>query len=395
MNKLLEKYFEKLEDTLVANVKLARKAATLTTLQGEGAEVFVAELLQKHLPARAKIAMQRQIVGADSGFPGQSGPVNKEGCNKPKKFVIDEERIDFGPSNPMDVVIYNEWTCTPNILEAGFVLVESLYLSIEVKCSKKLSRLGELLRKGCEQLALSKLKRRFRPETLYVGNVRLPSKLPVASFRTGRPTACLIGVYWGDMDLDNSEGEDGLQRWGIELLHQIIETVKSWEGCSADKYNGTTCKHPWHYPDVIYVPKVFLAFKVFTEIEVSRNKWKETPVRISEYPFVGSPLTDKKGEVVSITVDVGKGRYTGFSKIQYWILFKHNKPNLLYTYLFWLSQEILKFVYEVPDYHRYLVEDKTRLEGRHGAGITAQGCWGLSKYHNGEWPEPKKPQNDT
>jgi len=338
MNELLQEYFTSLENYLVSSVQLAGKSSTDHTERGSGVEHFVARILESHLPKRAAVTTHRQIIGADS---------------------TKEKILGKGPSNQIDIIVYNEWTTIPNLLANGYVLSESVYLSLEVKARKKVNSNSGLIAAIADavekQLPPAKVDKNLRPETMYFGGMKRKEQLPLTAFRTGKPTYGIIGCLWGEKSKVSAED-------CLEAVRGVIE--------EKDK--------PWNWPDVIYVPDNFLAFKIITSICISQDNNLHEKIQLwnDEYPFI--PKNQKWPENNAIRLNIGEGKA---SEIVYGYLNSDGTLNLLYAFIFWLSNEILKFALERPDYHRYLMtEYDSALCGRHGAGITENGVWTLAEY---------------
>lgn len=339
MNDLLQIYFAQLEKHLVELARLAGVSSTQNQARGEGAEEAVAEIIRCHLPGRAAVTTHRQIIGADTGRDGVK------------------------PSYNVDVLVYNDWTNMSNLLTQGFILAESVYLAIEVKAfgdSPKL--MGAIAEAATNQLPTTRTqKKRLRPETTYFGNVREKGKLPVGSLRTGMPTNGVLGILW----------EEPKQKVTAKRCLDIV-------GRRLKKKNGNSVLKVTDWPDFIYVPRCFLALKV-----VTNTAGKATRVYKDEYPFLDDKCKWPSGGAIQVRADSEEW------KIEYrYLEVKNDLPNLLYAFIFWLSQEILKFGIEIPDYHRYLLpKNDPRLDDREGAMITPDGKWGLARFNNerDEW----------
>ena len=213
VNSLLKQYFEGLEDYLIAGIQLAGDSATAQSPRGQGGASHLARVLGSHLPARARLAVERQIIGADT--------TERNAALTSKHFNFNgkkERNLDAGPSNPIDVIVYNEWTANPSLLEAGYLLAESVYLAIEVKCRQSDKLLAAIVKEASRQLALAKVVKYLRPETTYFGNLRKSMELSVRSTRASRPTTCVVGIVWDGKTSDHVSLDD--------LLPKLVAEVK-------------------------------------------------------------------------------------------------------------------------------------------------------------------------
>lgn len=362
MNNLLQEYFKNLEEYLVKSASLSGVSSTDPLERGTAAEDFVASVIASHLPKRAAVVTHRQIIGADSVRLGSRKRYGPEGQ---------------GPSKPVDLIVYNEWTTVPNLLSQGYILAESVYLAIEVKARDNSSMLKRAISDAVKkQLPYAKVIKRLRPETTYLGNVRRPKDLPLFAARTGRPTYGIFGILWGK----------GGNLSAKECLESVQESIAE-----------TRRQMPWRWPDVIYVPQQFLAFKVITEAEFQDDKGKKevSPVSVykNEYPFLS-----KKWPTAPLTLKAlaeATQRSSRVTKMEYrYIEGRDSTPNLLYAFIFWLCQEVLKFLLEVPDYHRYMMnKDSSILHGREGAAMSSHGTWSTATFDGkkDQWClQPKK-----
>ncbi|MFB0544305.1 MAG: DUF6602 domain-containing protein [Asgard group archaeon] len=359
MNDLLQDYFENLEQYFINSVNLAGKSAskTATTERAAGAEDFVAKILESHLPTRASVATHRQIIGADQE-----------------------------PSGSVDVIVYNEWTTMLNLLNQGFILAESVYLALEVKAAddkstlkgsiytndKGKKRATGIMRAVGEQLPRTRVKKSLRPETIYFGNIRKSGELPFMSTRLFTPTNGVIGFLWGN------SGETLNAKECLECVEKGISECEE----IADK------RSPLNWPNVIYVPQQFLAFMVCEKAIKSDDTPEPLPVLKNEYPFLINSETWSPDTPITFQYDeVPEYKWKGL-QFQYRYLEDDSELNLLYVFIFWLCQEILKFALEIPDYHRYLLPLE-QLDGREGAQITKDGCWHIAKFNKNkdEWEQ--------
>lgn len=304
--------------------------------RAESFEDLFANILKTHLPARAAVATHRHIIGADS---------ENTKATKGK-----------GPSKQIDVVVYNEWTTMPNLLNQGYILAESVYLALEVKARK--GNLISAVAEALENISYAKVAKKLRPETMYFGNVRKEGELSLSSVRLWMPSFGVVVMPWKNSKVEKHAAKKYLDKISKKL---------------ADK------KRLQYYPDVIYVPKQFLAFKVVTKAEID-GCMCDVQVDKSEYPFL-----EENCSTTPLTLQSPAGRV---QVVYRYLEPNRKKPNLLYVFIFWLSQEILKFAYEVPDYHRYLLrEGDERLNEREAANITKSGMWKMTKFNaqKDEW----------
>lgn len=382
MNTLLNIYFNNLENYLVEAAELAGKSATSSTERGSGVEDFVAQILASHLPKRAAVTKHRQIIGADS---------NKS------------EKIGYGPSKPVDIIVYNEWTMIPNLLASGYVLAESVYLALEIKARKypddpekgnKYPLKDEIANTIIYQMPDKKVLKTLRPETLYFGGNRRKNQLPLTASRTGRPTYGVIGIPW-----KNTKGEKETINV-ISVLEAIKRNIIKKDKIHKHNKNKNSIEEnikyielPWNWPDLIYIPHNFLAFKIFTHIrpDPAKDECIETNSWNDEYPFIQRNNKWPPGDDNYINLNINDKNSA--CKMVYGYIEHNLSPlNLLYVLIFWLSNEILKFAMERPDYHRYLL-DESALTGREAAVITEEGMWGISNYikegNKYRWSDPE------
>jgi hypothetical protein len=362
MNEPLRKYFDEVENKLADSAKLAGVTASDNLERGTAAEEYVASILGAHLPRRATIARHRQIVGADSTLkPGDDG---------------------VGPSTPVDILVYNEWTTMPNLVAGGYVLAESVYLALEVKARRNFSDLKSAISMAVtKQLPKAKVRKRLRPETTYFGNVRAMDELPLLSARTERPLYGLLGLVWSK---NSGKQPSSIEAWLKTVRHAVPLPKRDL---------------PWNWPDVIFVPKNFLIFKLFTRKRSGSGHSKAVNTRVwdDEYPFIPKtncwPPANKNGIPLNIP-GANSATEMRFGYLQQ----SDSGPNLLHVFLFWLCQEILKFALEVPDYHRYLLEKgSASLADRQAAIIRPDGRWGLANYNasKDEWLAVQTAPNNT
>ncbi len=125
------------------SANLASATSTNEQERGTALEDLVAEILKTHLPARATVTTHRQIIGVDS----------KESCKNADGKC---------PSGSIDVIVYNEWTTMPTLLDQGYVLAESVYLGLEIKGRREVTDLNTAIRSGINQhLPYTKITKKF------------------------------------------------------------------------------------------------------------------------------------------------------------------------------------------------------------------------------------------
>lgn len=267
----------------------------------------------------------------------------------------------------------------PNLLRQGYILAESVYVAIEVKARNNSSSLKKAISDVVkEKLPYAKVIKKIRPETTYLGNVRRPKDLPLLSARAERPTYGIFGMIW------EQEQEKGKGKGKKLSAKQCLERVQN-------SIARTKRQAAWRWPDFIYVPQHFLACKVFTEAKFEDDngdkKVSAVPVYKNEYPFLtqkwpSDPLRLKA------PAKAGKGSATVTKMVYRYLEGSDSEPNLLYAFIFWLCQEILKFVLEVPDYHRYMMKKgSSKLDGREAATISSHGTLSTARFsgEKDEW----------
>lgn len=256
-------------------------------------------------------------------------------------IIIDAE-TELERSQQVDVIVLNRFSFASRFFPSGHFPAESVYLALEVKSNK--NKLEQALRQCAN---IKRLKKNIRPETAYFGYTSEPGKKPDLKMRIGSPSA---GIWiWPE------ENENYDSQW----LHEKIKNFLNEENDS----NPTQL-----LPSCVYVPKNLLAFKTYPKI-----KGKETAQYQSEYWFCNNKIENEHES---------NGEYP----LRY-VVYEPNStvkpPSRLQIFTFWLSQELLKFVHEVPDFFKYAF-DNSSLKGRQGYSWNPD-AFNVMKYDCGEW----------
>src|SRR5262249_41008266 len=284
---------------------------------GENREHLVAEFLSHHLPRLATVTKSGVLI--DSQFT----------CFQDKK----DRR-----AQQVDVLVLNPFTLLNMWFPAGLYPVESVYLAIEVKSSPS----PQELNKAFSQIArVKKLKKAMRPETTYFAFVTERGRPMDPRERTGSPQA---GVWiWPNAS------ERNRVKW-IEWLRKAI--CKSLSKNQTD--DPRTIKVSM--PSFVYVPKKFLAFKVYPQVwDDEKGKMIDTVHKDSEFWFCS------EDEQLSFK----NGKHDPFQYVIYEPSAEPRNTSRLLILTCWLAQEILKFIHEVPDIFMY-AWPREDLKGRQG-----------------------------
>jgi hypothetical protein len=238
--------------------------------------------------------------------------------------VIDAESA-VNHAQQADVVVYNRFSFAPKLFPAGHFPAESVYLSLEVKSSAR-----QIAHALSQCAGVKQLRKFLRPETTYFGFLSEPGASPNPSVRTGSPTA---GIWIWPQD---SESESSLD-W-------LDDAVEVFGGDQTDDRQFRV-----NLPSCVFIPGKFLAFKIYP-----RTAEKLTAQYASEYWYCKNTGREHRST----------GQHPVYY-VEYQPTNQQGSPSRLQVFTLWLSQEILKFLHEVPDFFAYAFPRDT-FSGRQG-----------------------------
>ena len=256
--------------------------------------------------------------------------------------VIIDSNTDLESTQQADVVVKNRFSSAPRFFAGGHTLAEGVYLALEVKSS-----IDQLYRALEQCASIKKLTKLLRPETTYFGFLSPPGERPDPSPRTSSPTAGIWIWPGNSKTLTMKRLDEVIERFGKNIRDdQAFRTM---------------------LPNVVFVPGNFLAFKIYPRI---RNKPNSSTKSEYWYCQKDGRVHRKNGDFPVFYTSYEPGRNGA-------------APCRLHVFTLWLSQELLKFVHEVPDLFTYAFP-RLKLSGRQGYSLTSHAIQVLS-YKEGAW----------
>jgi len=307
-------YFRKTEESLINLSKMAKMPKGDEKDTGDNREYIVSKFLHTHLPKLATVSTGGAIIDSETKFR------NKQNQR----------------AQQVDVIVINPFTLISRWFPAGYYPVEAVYLAIEVK-SQEIGNAFEQIER------IKNLQKHIRPETTYFHFSVEKNTVPKLSARTLSPSA---GIWvWPKAKRKNSKKKEN-NKWISSLEKRVKACLKIRNGVSEEIIKITM-------PNFLYVPGEFLAFKIYPEIEN-----KETIQKKSEFFFA-----NKAPRQLQFQVNEHPFHYVIYEPED-----EKSAPSRLQIFTFWLSQEILKFIHEVPDLFTYAFEPRQLID-RQGYGM--------------------------